>query len=200
MFKPGSWAWRNRAFLIGALLLIALVESIGLLIKHSYLNAQILTVHKDTIDGVATVITTLLLIVGGILSYIRFFKGRTLSKKLNLNLDVNVLPCDEESYLQAVNLEISNVGSVAVWNPNLEIEIRCLGPEGIQVRKVRNWSYPEGFNNDVIDPGETCSNHATEQISKKFFAVTYVATVTSHIGSSWVSALTIPNQVKTNRE
>jgi hypothetical protein len=82
--------------IVSWLTLLAFILVIAVLIKDGVFTNTRLVENKDLFDSVWKITGTLVLIIGGILSYIRFFGGHALRPKLILKLQSGVIPIDKK--------------------------------------------------------------------------------------------------------
>lgn len=118
--------WRESAGLVPWLILIAIALGIALMVKQWGLPKTISDNTRNLVDTLSTIITTSLLVIGGILSYLKFFRGRTLSPKLIITSSTGVV-ADKNGFLHWIETQIENKGSVAVWNYEMSIDATLHG-------------------------------------------------------------------------
>ena len=106
--------WRESVGLLPWLILIAIVLGVALLAKQ-WGSPRTPGDAGNFVDTFSKIITTVFLVIGGIFSYLKFFKGRTLSPKLIITPQSGVIH-DQSGYLHWIETQIENKGSVAVWN------------------------------------------------------------------------------------
>ncbi len=138
--------------------------------------------QKDALTALNSIVTMLILIAGSIFSYYRFFRGRTLSLRSELSLDVSVHQTPEQYFIHAIALTAKNVWGSTIWNPKPSIVMHIHGPKDVEQHKVINNWWEEPGNEDqktaiVIDPAETVGFFARQDIPATVWAVTYMASL-----------------------
>jgi len=185
------WSGPRRATAIATLSSVAIVLALANLIKEGYITWDILRDRKDALNAAASAINILVVLVGAVLSYFRFFRGRTFSTRADLDLSVEVIPLPDNRRLHAITFRVKNVGNTPIWNPRPIIEISLLGPTGSQHFGVINsWSdvlsAPDGpLRVAVLDPGETGTFATRREFDADVWVVTYAASVTCDSGDVW---------------
>ena len=186
--------WYESKGIIPWLLLILLVLLIAVLLKEGLISASILNSQKDTFDVVSKIITSIVMIVGGILSYIKFFKGRILRPKLNIIPRTGVIFLEKEN-LHWLDLEIQNKGSVAIWNYVVEVYATLHGdaPRSTKITEFIEIPKSRTKEEHLIDVGESSHEHAIIRVPKEIWAVTYQILISVPNGSMWDQYLTTSN-------
>ena len=187
--------WYESKGLIPWLLLIIIVLIIAIIIKEGLVTTEILETNKDTFDVVSTIITILAIIIGGILSYIKFFKGRILKPKLNIIPTSGVIYQTDENF-HWLDLELQNKGTVAIWNYYIEVFAKLHGEKttSIQINGFVEHPNLKNINEHLIDVGESSYEHLVFPVSKDIFAITYQILVSIPSGSVWNRCLTVSNK------
>jgi len=113
---------------------------------------------KDALAASNSIITMTILIIGAVFSYYRFFKGRTLSLRVDLVLSVTIHSTQEQYLIHAITLTAKNVGNSTIWYPTPQITVRIHGPK--RKEEIRNvddwWELNENPHlAPIIDAGET---------------------------------------------
>ncbi|MCG8526518.1 MAG: hypothetical protein MI748_09075 [Opitutales bacterium] len=139
-------------------------------------------------------------ITGGVFSYLRFFRGRTLAAKADAELKVSVHDTDCDFYLHSVSLYLKNLGSVSIWDPKPVVQLITHGPDGSNEKRViSSWYNPENIlnrdGNVVVDIQETVMFSSIEKIPKNIWAVTYLACVESKCKDDWSTCTTVSNSL-----
>ena len=87
------WA-RLYSPLIVALSVVVVVLLVAVAFRLGFISAPRLVENKDLVDVSTKILGTLILTLGAVASYFRFFKGRTLSPRLKIEATVNVFSID----------------------------------------------------------------------------------------------------------
>lgn len=193
-----TWLRRHAGPVTFVLSLIVIVLALSNAWKHELVSARWLAGQKDALAALNSIVTMLILLAGSIFSYYRFFKGRTLSLRVELALGISVHQTPRQYRIHAISLSAKNVGSSTVWNPTPEITVHVHGPEGVAAtRHITEWS-EEGGNDGhmvaVIDAGETVFFFAHQHIPDDAWAVTYAASVRADQGDVWHISSTVSNK------
>jgi len=186
--------WRESSGFFPWLILLAGLLGIAVILKEGIFSFDFLRLNKETVEVTTKVIETLILIVGSILAYFRFFKGRTLKPKLLIKSDCTVIK--QENLLQHyIDVEVQNTGTVAIWNHRIEIIATIHGGEEQEVNVSNFAKLPEDLKSDehLIDVGETSYEHAYLSVPSNAYAVTYQILVFDHNGTMWNRAFTMKN-------
>ena len=108
----------NRSEIIAVLTLAALGLGIANLVKDGLITEAVLKEKKDAIEAAASIVTTVLILLGAIFSYFRFFRGRTLAVRAEISIEVSVHGTPRDSNLHAIRVLVKNVGASAIWEPS----------------------------------------------------------------------------------
>lgn len=188
------YLWYESRGLIPWLFLILIILIIAILFKEGWISEKILMDHKDAFDVVSKVITMIVVIVGGFLSYIKFFKGRILKPKLNILPTAGVINLNEDN-LHWLDIEIQNKGTVAIWNYEIKVYATLHATEKRNIKISEFIKEPDSLKKleHLIDVGESSHEHAIIRVSKVVWAVTYQIFVSTPNGSTWDRYLTMAN-------
>lgn len=176
------------------MLLIASALFVAVLYKEGFLSSKTIVANKDLIDALSKVLTSLGLIVGAVLSYFRFFKGRTFRSKLVMSCQSGMIPL-MSSNLHWLNIQIENKGSVAIWNYDLRVEATYHGPNPANV-PVDQFLVAPGEDETaerLIDVGESSFVHAILEVPQEVPALSFRVSVTDQAGAFWEQFLTASN-------
>ncbi len=187
--------WRARwARLYSPLLVVLSMVLIVLLIavafRLGFVSRLRLVENKDLIDASTKLLGTLVLTLGAVASYFRFFKGRTLSPRLTIETTVEVFPFDESTNFHAVSIEVSNVGSVAIWGLEPRVEITYHRSDGKTQEDVGKWWTPLDLKDGkarvkMLDTGESSQFVVDRRVPINVRVATYVARVSLSDRYSW---------------
>lgn len=141
------------------------------------------------------------LLTGAVLSYFRFFYGRTLSLRADVTLAVTGIPDPCGGRLYTAIVTVKNVGTVTIWHPQPSIEVRL--PRGDQaedhdslpvtVDRVQRKVSAGKSSTSLIEPGESvpyCFHIRTAAVS---WATTFMAAVSCDSGNVWSAYATVEN-------
>lgn len=198
------WA-RSQAPVVVVLSVIFALLCIAVLFKYNVISTATLAKNKDLIDVVSKVLTTAIIMFGAIASYFRFFRGRTLSPRLKMEANVSVFKATDTKNLHILSIVITNIGSVAIWNPQPYAEILYHGNTNEKNDIIDEWWSPaqeDGSANRIpmIDTGEDAQYVVQRLVPKNVFAVTYFARVGLESGHTWHRSVTVSNKIKTTEE
>lgn len=175
------------------LLLFALV--IAVLFKRNTLSFTILEDHHNVLNGVYTITLIVVLIVGSIVSYLRFFKGRLWKPKLVISPTAGVVQLKDDNF-HWIDIGLENKGSVAIWNYTVDLtaDYHTKDTPGCQKPEFHSMARSIREGELVIDIGETAFEHATIRVPKSVEVVTYKIVMTSSDGAKWDRCITISNR------
>lgn len=195
-----TWLRRHKGAIVFALSVLAIALLAANAWKHQILSATWLKSQKDALAALNSIVTLLVFLAASVFSYYRFFRGRTLSLRAELNLDVSVHETPNESNLHAFTLTAKNVGTSTIWNPIPKITAVTHGPNSTEEKRdIVNWfeqhptDGPKGTA-AVIEADETVSFFGRQSVLKSAWAVTYTASVTADSGDTWFASKTISNK------
>ncbi len=162
-------------------------------IKLGVLSLSNLEAKKDLVDALSTIFGCAILLLGAVLSYIRFFKGRMLKPKINLQLQTGLLSQGENN-LHWIEIAIENKGNVAVWNYTLKLLATPHPGDGSSTDVSDRISIPKVDDGEhLVDVGETAFEHAIIELSKCPYAYTFEAVLKDNRGTQWRRCITVPN-------
>jgi hypothetical protein len=194
-----TWSGPRRATAIAALSVAVLVLALANLVKGGYITWEVLGRRKDALAAAASVTNILVVLVGAVLSYFRFFRGRTFSTRADLDLSVEVIPLPNSRHLHAITFRVKNMGSMPIWDPRPIIEISLLGPRGREYFGVVSSWYDVLAEPDrslrvaVLDPGETGTFATQREFDSDIWVVTYAASVSCDSGDVWKHVCLVRN-------
>src|SRR5205085_1272201 len=155
------------------LFLFVLVLGVGVLVKGHYLTKEVISHDKDFYAALSSIAALCFLMVGGVLSYIRFFKGRTLRPKMILELKTGTIQLSEH-FLHWIEVEIKNSGSVTIWHYRTHITATLRKNSIFCKVDVTDFlpSYDPDSQIPLIDAGESSYEHAFLEVPKEVDVVT----------------------------
>ncbi|TDD97067.1 hypothetical protein [Flavobacterium cellulosilyticum] len=191
---------RESIFLI--LLILLFTFGLGNLFKYQILTIEILTKNKEFVSVLKDIITLIAIIVGAILSYFRFFIGRTFSAKAEIEFEVSLIETPNNLIMHTVTVTIVNKGNLTIWEPLAKIGIKEFNTTKDKreqvIEKFLEKSYfgDEGKRDMVVDAGEKAYFMIWREFDNTTWAVTYSAEITSSNGRKWQKTITIANKIK----
>lgn len=193
-----DWLRRHKGALIFALSIIAIALLVANAWKHHVLSVEWLKDQKDALAALNSIVTLLVFLAASIFSYYRFFRGRTLSLRADLDIDVSVHETPNEYNLHAYTVTAKNVGTSTIWNPRPYVRVIIHGLKETE-RSIEHWyeeeiNSSENSNTPVIEADEKATFFGHQEIPKSAWAVTYLATVKADSEDSWFVSKTISNE------
>lgn len=208
--------FRNLRPLVTPVLLAASAVLLLVYFRKTVLSLDWLKVNKDALAAISGLCSTTVVIVAGIFAYCRFFHGRTLTKRAELSIDVDVIDGPENAHLHSINVSVKNIGTVTIWDPRLSVHVAVRNNDapGLefkidQFRESSEFATPKPRRaiakklrakpREMIDSGEVADFFAECEICKDAWAVTYTATFdcSTIIGTSsnysWLRTRTVKN-------
>ncbi|SRR6266478_3153962 len=199
-----AWLERHRGEILGILTLSVTALALANVLKERSISLTWLEDNKDAITAATGIATTLLVFLGGIFSYYRFFRGRTFAARAELKLSVSVHPTTEHFHFHSIVAEIKNLGTMPIWDPRPTIWFTTHGPEGSSRNVIDDWFAPPSLSGQnsyltVIESSETTSYFAQQKIPKTEWVVTYIMAVRSRSGDVWHFGTTVSNTISEKR-
>jgi hypothetical protein len=195
-----TWLERYRGEILGILSFLVTALALANVLKERSITLAWLKDNKDAITASTGISTTLLVFLGGVFSYYRFFRGRTFAARAELQLSVSVHETTEDFHIHSIVAEIKNLGSMPIWDPRPTIWFTVHGPEGSNRRVIDDWFNPPSISGQsseltVIESTETASFFAQQQIPKNVWVVTYIMAIRSRSGDVWHVGTSVSNTV-----
>jgi hypothetical protein len=193
-----KWLTRYREIIVPLLVVVAVSFTLANLLKYGVLSSSQLAKNKDALSALNSAVNVVVIIIGAIFSYYRFFRGRTFFSRAELSLFASVLDTTKDFNIHFLTLEVKNIGALSIWDPLPVMDMYKHGPNGITHDVWENWreattSIGEAGMLPVIDSGEIASFITYEEVDKSIWAVEYVAFVKSQGRTIWKRAITVPN-------
>ena len=188
-----NWKFKNH-LILSLLSIIILLISI-LLIKNNTITVEKIASHKDFIDAVNKIIGSILLIIGAVFSYFKFFKGRTFSERLIIDVHVKVFDYNQNQKLHTVDIELHNIGAIPIKNFTCEISANMIDGTENETVEILTEIKPISDNaTSIIDTQEIDYKHYKLLVSNDIKAVLYKIKIISSKGDAWTKAFTIINK------
>jgi hypothetical protein len=189
---------RHGGAITFALSLLFILLSLANAWKYRLISVDWLRTQKDALLAFNSILTTAIIITGALFSYYRFFRGRTLSLRSELSLDISVHATPEGYKFHAGILTAKNVGGSTIWNPKPIITLHIHGSETVAERRDIDEWWSEHTNSSnmapVIDPGESVTFFTSQHIPDEAWAVTYIASMAADQGDIWYVSKTVSNK------
>lgn len=186
--------WRESAGFIPWLNLLVLVLIVAIFVKYGVIPATVSEGTKNLVDVLSKIATALFLLVGGIFSYLKFFKGRTLSPKLVINVNSGMIKKGDGN-LHWIEVQIENKGSVAIWN--YQTTIYAFFDEDLEHSVPVSQFVPHPHDTrgreKLIDVGEVVFERALFTVAHNVSAVTFQIEVRDQSTTVWWRSHTVSN-------
>ncbi len=191
------WA-RLYSPLVVALSVAVVVLLVAVAFRLGFISAPRLVENKDLIDVGTKLLGSVIITLGAIASYFRFFKGRTLSPRLKIDAKVEVFPVDSSRNFHVLSVEVTNVGSVAIWGLEPRVEIRFHGDKDRTEEDIGDWWTPLDHRDgtprlQMLDTEESSQFVVHREVPRAVWAVTYFTRVSLGSGHSWHRLITASN-------
>jgi hypothetical protein len=178
------------------MLLMAAVLGVAVLIKEGRISTENLKQNKDAIEAASSIVTAAVVIIGGVLSYLKFFKGRLFKPKLILKPQFGIVPLNPQN-LHWLDIEIENKGSVPIWNYKLQCRAVLRGDHGkantiIELVPTVPTDTPD--REYLVDVGESAFEHRVFYVPKSVEAVTIEIVLIDEAGTQWERFITTSNR------
>ena len=192
-----KWLIRNRETVIPAFVAIALALLLTILVRLDILTTSKLAANKDALSALSSSVSMVVLLIGSVFSYYRFFRGRTFFARADININVTVIDTNADKTIHFVVVEIKNIGTLPIWNPIPIVDVTTLGATAHKSERWDRWT--DGTINEerklftVVDSGECASFINKHEVPKDAWAVGYIAYVTAESGITWKKAIAVQN-------
>lgn len=164
-------------------------------LKYSFITIETIEKRKDLIDGISKMISSLILIIGAILTYIKFFKGSTLTEKLAIVIQGRIIKFDKESNYHLIDIEFKNTGLVPIRNLEIETKTDCIEPDiKTEYIEIENDMHSE-ISKFIIHSQSSGAYNYIYKVPKNSKAVRNTLDITSEKGSRWFLYFTVPNKI-----
>lgn len=180
--------------------LLAILTALLLIYFHKVgvFTLDWLKINKDALAAISSLCSTVALVVASILAYYRFFRGRTLTTRAELSIDIDAISGPEDISLHSISVSAKNIGTVTIWNPQLAVYAVARCDDGhILESKIDQWYKHADQNRDTrphlstIDSGESADFSAESYFDRNVWAVTYTAILSCTTGDSWSKKRTV---------
>lgn len=193
-----KWLLRNRETLFPALSALALALLIAVLVRLDILTASKLAANKDALSALSSSVSMIILLIGGVFSYYRFFRGRTFFARADIDIKVTIIDTNSDQLIHFVVVEIKNIGTLPIWNPTPVVDVTTIDSRTHKNDRWDNWVEGRVTNRGevyaVVDSGEDASFFNEHEVAKDAWAVAYVAYVTAESGETWKKAIMVQNK------
>jgi hypothetical protein len=177
--------------------MILIVILFGFLIfKNNNLIKDKYTDYKNLTDIISNIVSILILVIGAILSYFKFFKGRVFKENLELIAFAKVFKINKKSNSILFNIKIQNIGNISITNPKTYMTIEYLDDDNtlklidvdLEVESTTNYK-----NWNVIEPKANFNVHLLHKLKKDISAIRFHFQLISDKNNTWSRIVTIPN-------
>lgn len=202
-----SWlrrfATRHRGVLAGILIVLVAVLAAANILKY-FPQLRFGPVEPTQISAFSAALTASIVAAGAAYSYFHFFRGRTFSLKVELQVEISVVPLsDRNAYLHTVRVDVKNVGASTLWYPTVTIRSQAIGGE-IETHDVTRWWVEHVGGKptelEIIEAGEKQSFVLLKEHARSVDAVTYYCSCASQDGNEWYTARTAANRDRSAAE
>lgn len=198
MASSMKWFAKHRETIVPLLVTFGLVLVFVNFVSYGILTASRLAANKDALDALSSSVNIVVLLIGSVFSYYRFFRGRTFFSRAEICVAVSVIDTTSDYYIHFVCVEIKNIGTLSIWNPQPIVEVYFEGPGENPPELWDKWREAAitpviGEPYAVIDSGEVASFTNHYRVAKLVWAVGYVAFVRAESGELWKRGIMVPN-------
>jgi hypothetical protein len=194
----------RRTTMIAVLSIAAMVLLVANALKYGWVHESFFVSHEKTIDGGAKLFGGLVLVLGAVASYFRFFRGRTFAARAEIAIAVKVMEGAPGTVLHVIDVVFHNLGTVPIWEPLAELRIEAFGNPAVDAERITQWGMRrerDGVSRTaVVDPQETGLFHVTREFPKSVWAVHYEVVIVSEADDAWHSMTTVSSRVKAATE
>lgn len=185
MLRRGARAGAARLLQVPVLLAIVVVLIVALLVARGVVTPAWLEANKDEVGVVGDLVTLALFVVGAVLSYYRFFRGRTLAEKLVIELTPGLVERSGGRLLHWLEIELTNKGSVTIHEPEVRVTAFLHDPDMHGEPVARSITAPgkTADRSRIIDPGETVNHHVLHEVGGTADAVSFRVKVEDRSGN-----------------
>ena len=192
---------RNIRIVIFTLVLLVILAVYTLLLKEGLIQQYLAEeINVRTINFTAKLITFLFVLVGGIFSYYKFFKGHLFLSHLNIDTSSDVIAIDHDKNLHVLNIQLTNSGNFSIFNPLVEVKFEnypfCANYKIKTLIDKNGVRKDDGSTRDFsLRPGVKNTFVFTNEIDKKEVAFFYRVEV-SQKDRTWFNEIVVDNRVK----
>ena len=183
---------RVRIWATPALLLIAIGLTVAVAVKMHFISRYQVQENQAWLSAGSSVVSAGAILVTAVLAYFRFFRGRTFARRIVLAVEATVLTAPCGGSLHTVTTKITNVGTVSIWNPQVQVEMTETSNSSDGKSRILPATYklvgpsPSRRGSiSVLDSGETADFVCQTMVDRKVWAVTYLVTMRSTGGDAW---------------
>lgn len=196
-----KWYIRHRDTIIPLLAVAAATLLLVNLMKDGVLTPSRLKDNKDALAALQSVVQVVVISLGAVFSYYRFFRGRTFVARADVELCADVFGAGSDAYLHAIRIEFKNLGTVSIFDPRPVLNVQYYGPTPVKDENWSDWreaSLPDRsrLSYAVVDSGETASYSASHEVPKTIWVVEYTVFITDTDGVTWKRSVTVANKPK----
>jgi hypothetical protein len=177
------------------LVAVAILLSLAVLYRRG-LTMSFLAKHKDGLAALNQVVGVTAVVIGGVLAYFRFFRGRTFTERASLQTKVGVAKSPSGELHHSIKIEVKNVGTTTIIAPVIEILARREHVDGATSSDtVKDWRpKPHEGTWHSVEPGETAIYFAEESYGDDVWLVSYDVMVKLRNGRAWIDYVAVENK------
>lgn len=163
-----------------------------MLYRDGYVTAERIERNNQLVAVLSDAVTGLAILVGGFVSYMKFFRGRILAPKVNIHHETGVIPLADQTFVW-ITIGIENRGSVSIMGYHVDVGATLHAPEAQRQSKADIVSFDSLAPSDeyVIDVDETANEHALITVPKDVYAVTFEVAVSDLRRYRWSKFVTV---------
>lgn len=185
-----KWLERHYAAIALALITAILVALAFALADKGYLDRARLAESKDALAALNSLVSILALLLAFVLSYFRFFAGRTFARRADVEVAVEIATAPDGSSLHAISIRLENIGTLTIHAPELKLNATDRFKDGSKTEcEVDEWLENDAFASErlqpLVDPGETSHFQATRLVPDGAWASSYAAAIQDRHRNVW---------------
>lgn len=121
------------------------------------------------------------------------------------DLTVTVIEATSSQHLHWVSVELTNLGTVSIWEPKPVMLVNLFGADGVSTKTWDRWGEAFGGGNSglalsVIDSGETATFTTYHEVPKAIWATEYEVFITDSDGVKWKRSKMISNRAASSEQ
>lgn len=109
----------KEAILIFLVILAAILLYAELLQENIIQNFISNDSNEKIIEFTSTLLTLIIVIVGSVFAYFKFFKGHLFLAKLNVKASAQLIKIDKRQNLHIITIKVTNYGQYSIFNPSI---------------------------------------------------------------------------------
>ncbi len=188
-------ATRFHFEIISLILLVIIIASLYLIIEKGYLTNEFAEKNKDLVDLLDKLLKLIILIFAGIISYLRFFKGRIFNSRLIIEITEKISEYSKEDNILVGDIKLINPGSFPISGIKISYAIFNLNNEYIKKPTDLISSKLKPYEEFVIESSEVAQFQFYEILKKetKFYRFEFEFRAKNN---TWKRELIVENKEK----